>query len=267
MKVIVALIAWLLWSLPSFCQEKIFSLENNQSKDLKTCLKSKQVIVVGEMHGTEEVPKFFLQLVKMAGKPKSLQVALEINKDLQKDIDEFMRTGDFSALLKLDYFKWPDGRSSEAMGNLLRELRAMKIKVVCFDIESTIQTVVNRDSMMAANLAASFNNGKLLVLTGNLHANLEEGFWRPNFKSAVLRLKQLKNLEGKLISLNTYFNGGTIWNCMSDGCKERDAYAQPEWQTKYGLKDFVVITEQRDENGYNGFVYFDKVKASRPLVN
>jgi hypothetical protein len=41
---------------------------------------------------------------------------------------------------------------------------------------------------------------------------------------------------------------------------------QPELQKKYGLKDFVVIQEEKDENGYNGFVFFDKVKASMPLV-
>jgi hypothetical protein len=250
-------------------QEKVFELQDLEISSFKNFITTKDVVVVGEMHGTREVPAFVSRLVKILSQgTKSLTVALEIDTYLQNDLDEFLKTGNFDNLVSLDYFKYPDGRSSMAMGSLLKELRNIEgIKIVCFDIASTIDTEVNRDSLMGVNLASNYYGGKMVVLTGNLHANLQEGYWRPKFKSAVFHFKKMKNLNGKLISLNTYFNGGTIWNCMQDGCMERKAYANPEWAKKYGLKNFMVVSEDQDDNGYNGFVYFEKVTASKPLVN
>ena len=216
-----------------------------------------------------EVPQFVLQLIKIMNEnTKSLTIGLEIEKTLQDEINEFLKNGDFQQLLKLDYFKSTDGRASIAMGELLKELRHIEgIQIICFDIESGSGTEINRDSLMAVNLANSFTDGQMVILTGNLHANLKEGYWRSNFKSAIYHFNKMKDLGDKLISLNTYFGGGTIWNCMQDGCKERAADSNSRIRERFELDNFIGIFNDVHPSGYSGFIYFDKVTASKPLGN
>lgn len=256
-------------SFATIAQPKVFDLDKSEDSELMEFLSKKKVIVVGEMHGTAEVPQFVLRLVKMLKeKNKPLTVGLEISNDLQRDIDKFMKTGDFGKLLELDYFKVPDGRTSIAMGNLMKALQKMKgIKIVCFDVDSKSNFVAKkRDSLMGINLATRYRNDKMIMLTGNLHANLKEGYWKPGFKSAVYHFQKIKKFGTDLISLNTYFISGTIWNCMQDGCKERAAFSSPGVEKK-GLTNFVSINDKDDLSGYDGFVYFDKVNASWPLCD
>ena len=258
----------LLTCATTYRQTRLFDL-NKLDGDFDSFLSQKKVIVVGEMHGTTEVPQFVLHLMElMSDKNSPLTVGLEIERNFQKEIDAFLINGDFDKLLKLDYFKYPDGRTSVAMGELIKGLRKIEgIKVVCFDIESGLDAGVNRDSLMAVNLNNNFTDGQMIVLTGNLHANLKEGYWRPNFKSAIHHFNRMKNFGDQLISLNTYFGGGTIWNCMKDGCKERDAGSNPAIRERFGLDNFIGVYSEVHSSGYSGFVYFDKVTASMPLVN
>lgn len=107
----------------------------------------------------------------------------------------------------------------------------------------------------------------MVVLTGNLHANLKEGYWKPQFKSAAFYFNRIKKFNGELISLNTYFGSGTIWNCMQDGCKEREAFGNPNYALKKGPPDYLAVYEGTHPSGYSGYVYIDKVTASKPLVN
>jgi len=107
----------------------------------------------------------------------------------------------------------------------------------------------------------------MVILTGNLHANLKQGYWRPNFKSAAFHFNRINKFGDKLVALNTYFGSGTIWNCMQDGCRERDVGSDSVLKQKYGLLNFISIYDVIHTSGYGGFIYIDKVTASKPLVN
>src|SRR6267154_6295288 len=250
-------------------QTKMFDLTKLGKADFKNFIAKKKIIVVGEMHGTTEVPLFVLQLVRQLQESnEKLTIGLEIPINHQRDIDDYLKTGDFDKLLTLDYFKYPDGRTSVAMGQLIKGLRDIKdLSVICFDIDRGFGTEVNRDSVMGLNLSKSYKGGQMVILTGNLHANLKQGYWRPNFKSAAFHFSRINKFGDSLISLNTYFGSGTIWNCMQDGCKERDAGSNSNLKQKDGPADFIGIYEGVHPGGYSGFVYFDKVTASKPLVN
>jgi len=267
MRVLLALALLVTWTVQG--QTKIFDLTKLDNVDFKNFIAEKKIIVVGEMHGTTEVPLFVLQLIRqLQENQKMLTVGLEIPINHQRDIDDYLRTGDFDKLLMLDYFKYPDGRTSVAMGQFIKGLRDIKdLSVICFDIETGLGAGVNRDSLMGLNLSKNYKGGQMVILTGNLHANLKSGYWRRNFKSAAFHFNKINNFDDQLISLNTYFGSGTIWNCMQDGCKERDAGSNSNLKQKEGPADFIGIYEGVHPSGYSGFVYFDKVTASKPLVN
>ena len=253
-------------------QTKLFDTNKLDSIDFKNFISDKKIIVIGEMHGTTEVPLFVLKLTRqLRESQKKLTVGLEIPINHQREIDDFLKTGDFDQLLKLDHFKYPDGRTSLAMGQLIKGLRKIKgVKVICFDIDTSVGSSVNRDSLMGVNLNKNYKGGQMIILTGNLHANLKEGYWRPNFKSATFHFNRFNKFDDRLISLNTWFGSGTIWNCMQDGCRERDAGTDSYFKTKYGLTNRIGVFNDQDPNrvqgGYSGFVYFGKVTASKPMV-
>lgn len=251
-------------------QIKLFDIDNADTTKLKNFLADKEVIVVGEMHGTTQVPFFVLKLIRqLSQNDKMISVGLEIPANYQSDIENFLNSGDFDKLLALDYFKYADGRTSVAMGELIKGLRKIsKLNVVCFDIVSGLGSNVNRDSLMGVNLSRNYKGGQMIILTGNLHANLKEGYWQPKYKSAIFYFNKISGLGDKLISLNTYYDSGTIWNCMQDGCKERDAGSNGgNLKQSYGLTNFVGIYDHVHPSGYSGFVYFDKVTASKPMVD
>jgi hypothetical protein len=254
----------------AFGQLSLFNLDNADSTEFARFLANKEVVVVGEMHGTTEILGFVLKLIRqLSQKGKTISVGLEIPTNYQNDMENFLKTGDFDKLLTLDYFKYADGRTSVAMGELIKALRKIdKLNVICFDVDSELNLTNNRDSLMGVNLSRNYEGGQIIILTGNLHANLKEGCWQPDFKSAIFYFNKMSGLGDKLISLNTYYTGGTIWNCMQDDCKERVAGSHGgNLKQTYGLSNFVGIYDHVHSSGYNGFVYFDRVTASRPIVD
>ena len=237
------------------------------SVDFHNFLASKKIIAIGEMHGTREVPLFVLKLAQQLEKEnKPLTVALEIGSNYQQVMDEFITNGDFEKLTQLDDFTYPDGRSSIAMGELIKGLREIRtLKILCFDIPAGTSPSLNRDSLMAVNLIKNYQGEQMIILTGNLHANLKEGYWKPGFKSAVFYLNEIAQINDQLLSLNTCFGGGTIWNCMQDGCHEREAPSNAELK-QHAATNYMGVYAKAHPSGYSGYIYFDNVTASRPLV-
>lgn len=257
------LVVFITLCFPVAAQEQRFNLEKADQSTFREFLAQKKVIIIGEMHGTKEVPAFVLQVIRlMKENEKNLTVGFEIDRDMQPDMDAFMETGNLGKFIQHDYFKTQDGRTSEAMGDLFVALQKIPgIHMVCFDDHSPT-TPFMRDSLMGINLAELFTCEKMVILTGNLHASLQKGFWKPNFKSATYYFKRIRNLGDELVSLNSYMGSGTFWNCTQEGCGEHPAYSDPGIEKK-GLKQFVSINE--DDAAYNGYVYFENVSASLPM--
>jgi len=245
--------------IPGIAQDRRFNLDDPDQSGFSNFLSQKKVVVVGEIHGTREVPVFVLQVIKMMReKEKNLTVGFEIDRSMQPLMDDFIRTGDLNKFIEHDYFKTQDGRTSEAMGNLFVEVRKIPgIRVVCFDVDSTT-SAFQRDSLMGINLAELFTTGKMVILTGNLHASLQEGFWRPTFKSALYYFNRIRDLGNDLVSLDAYIGSGTLWNCTQAGCGEHAVYADPGVE-KGELKRFVSINNR--DAAFNGYVYFDHVSS------
>src|SRR5215470_19999405 len=90
---------------------------------------AKEIILIGEVHGTKETPRLFSNLVTVAAreKDKRIGVGLELPISLQRLIDEAVRSqtkiDSFRAQLVADpaWQHIDDGRSSEAMLDLVCE--------------------------------------------------------------------------------------------------------------------------------------------------
>lgn len=189
-------------------------------------------VIVGEMHGTNESPDAFANLVCLAGTTgRPVTVALEYTSDDQATIDAFL-TSDGSPveqakLLKMFLFKseFQDGRGSVAFMRLFEQLRTMKQAgridgVIASDIGRITPEGQERNASMAqiwTGIAAP-NDAIILAYVGNLHAmrraiSLGDRTIVP--AGALMPAK-------RTVTINVDGNGGKAWNCQDDGCRPHD---------------------------------------------
>src|SRR5215472_9159983 len=144
------------------------------------------LVLLGELHGTTEVPRFVVDLAcQAASRGTVIDVGLELSLEEQQRIESFLAsagtTEDFQALLEGEFWRRPyqDGRSSRAMLDLLDGIRRLKrsgarIQVFLFD---RAKPGPNRDADMAKSIlevVARKQADLVLVLTGNVHARTEK---------------------------------------------------------------------------------------------
>lgn len=181
-------------------------------------------VFVGELHGSNETPAAFHDLVCDAlAHGKHVTVALERTTNEQPAIDNVIKSRDLAAaeasLLRLHGWKEvPDGRGSEAMLRLLLSLRELHsrhhdLKVVAFDAPYT-GAESERDKAMGEallSLRPTKPNDLVLILTGNLHAMQAS---KRGFDRAPTYLPRKE-----ILSLEVTDKGGETWSqSLEDGC-------------------------------------------------
>ena len=166
-------------------------------------------VFIGELHGSNETPAAFRELVCDAiAQGKHVTVALERPSSEQSALDNILtaKAKDLPAaqqsLLQLHGWKDVlDGRGSEAMLRLLISLRELRklhpdFKVVAFDAPYTGTALGARDEAMAHALLAlkpEKANDMVLILTGNLHAM--QASKRYDLTAMYLPPKEILSLE------------------------------------------------------------------------
>ncbi len=177
-------------------------------------------LLLGEVHGTRELPRVVADLACAAAKMGPLRVGLEIAAAEQARLDAFIaspgRAIDRDRLHEDSDFwsgTFQDGRRSEAMLALLEALRQLRqqgadVRVIAYDGDPG----KDRDLAMATVLENAFKaepRATFLVLSGNLHA-----------RKTGLRLKQtfmagyLVESGAALTTLDARFGVGTAWACF-----------------------------------------------------
>lgn len=147
-----------------------------------------RLIVLGEMHGTREVPRLVKDLATAFGAEAPVLVALELSRSEQGAVDAYLRSDgsevDRRALLASGYWYRPsccsDGRRNRAVIDLLEAMRVMRrhghdVAVLMFDIAASHADAAVRDRAMAAHIRRAFEalpRGRMLVVAGNVHAML-----------------------------------------------------------------------------------------------
>lgn len=184
-------------------------------------------VFIGELHGSNETPAAFHDLVCDAiALGKHVTVALERPASEQAALDNILtaKTKDLpavkEALLQLPRWKeGMDGLASEAMLRLLvslRELRKLQpdLKVVAFDAPYTGTAPGARDEALGHALLAlrpAKANDLVLILTGNLHAMQAS---KRGYDLAAMYLP-----PKEILSLEVTDRGGETWSeSTTDGC-------------------------------------------------
>lgn len=217
-------------------------------------------IVIGEIHGSNEIPDIFADAVCLAAASRPVVVALEQPSVDQARIDAFLASdgGEASKLVFLDAVMWnmpmKDGRSSEAYFRLFDTLRQMKAAgriegVVAFQPSSFTAppTPAEYEREMAELLQSAAGHDEMVIaLVGNVHAMRTEVPFQQRYMAMAGNLP-----ETETVTLNVIANGGSYWNCTGgpDQCGVKPSYSRGEERQR-------GVQLNSDESGpYSGVIY------------
>jgi hypothetical protein len=180
-------------------------------------------VFIGELHGSNETPAAFRELVCDAiVRGKHVTVALERPTSEQGALDNILTAKDLAkareSLLQLPGWKDVlDGRASEAMLRLLVSLRELHnlhpdLKIVAFDAPYTGTAPGARDEALGhalLSLRPAKPNDLVLILTGNLHAMQAS---KRGYDLAAMYLP-----PKEILSLEVTDRGGESWTESTTG--------------------------------------------------
>jgi hypothetical protein len=258
-------IVGLLSVLPSFAAGARTGPQCEPIPGAEILLREGVVVLLGEIHGTKQAPEAVARLTCEAlTRGLMVTVGLEIPRTEQDVTDRFLASDgtaeDEKLLLASDWWQrdYQDGRSSEAMFDLVRALRASgankeDLSILLIDDPNSAE---GRDLAMADLLSAEIDRRPqdlYVVLTGNLHNRLVAG----RFEPMGYHLRGQKP-GTEVISLNITYSGGTAWVCTTDSC------GVVRLRGEAGIGPGVELGPESAENAYSGRLHVGEITASPP---
>lgn len=221
------------------------------------------VTLLGELHGTVEIPAFVARLACAAAE-KGLHVAvgLEAPQELTENFLRYLQSaGDAQArneLMQGEFWHFNDGRASQGMVALLDALRTLSQsgkRISLFLIDGNHESAETRDRQMATRLATLVGaspTAVTLVLLGNLHARTGSAEWAG---------WHLKGWLPRLHALDVSYANGSAWCCTRRGCGPHRSSGED-----LGPDPFVELFPSPNADGYTGRHYVGPISASPPAV-
>jgi hypothetical protein len=241
------------------------------------------VLLMGELHGTQEVPRFVAQSAcqaAVAGTP--VTVGLELPVENQERVERFLASAgaeeDWLKLMEAPFWRspFPDGRSSEAVANLLEQLRALKahgldVRAFVFDHPQLKGQV--REDAMAATVLKQVKGGPerfYMVVSGNVHPRTVKGLpWDRQYRPMGLLLSEALD-EDDVVALDMAYDSGSAWICAADpkaANARLECGVRPAKGRDNGDRPFIHLFSDRTREGFHGVFYVGKVTASVPAIN
>src|SRR5215831_4697552 len=190
---------------------------------------AKEIILIGELHGTQETPRLFGNLVIVAAREKNkrIGVGLELPIALQRPIDEAVKNNTRIDAFREQLFadptwqkvqKFNDGRGSQAMLDLicdtLRLAESQQVSLFFFDTE-----IMDRDETMAKFIGQRVREQHYdvtFILTGNIHANKAP---RHPLRAKTVPMGYRLVEQGFAVhSYDVGYSEGEAWMCTPTEC-------------------------------------------------
>lgn len=250
----------------------------------ESILKAGTIVMLGEVHGTNEIPAFVSDLVCNALKQGlSVTIALEIPYEETNAVAAFLASDGSpkarAALVATRFWasKIQYGPSSDAELGLIDSLRrsrkaGLPVKVVLLDHFARSGGLNARDAFMASRLAAAAKASPrdlIVSLTGNYHNRTRKGApWSADFRPMGLDLKE-RLPHRRIVALDAAYTGGTAWICTSDA--PGAAVSCHSYKLHGSAADGsgprrIVLDKSLEKQGYDGYFTVGKITASPPAA-
>ncbi|RKG60676.1 hypothetical protein D7X30_07040 [Corallococcus sp. AB011P] len=245
---------------------------------LKKLAKAGGVMLLGELHGTQEVPRFIAQAVcQLVTSGMPVTVGLELPVENEDRITAFLQSQggdvDWLKLMEAPFWRspYPDGRGSEAVANMLeqlRHLRAQGLDVAVFVYDHPKLSGQQREDALTKTVLAQVKAKPErfhLVVSGNIHPRTEKGLpWDKQYKPMGHLLKaQLEDVT----ALDMAYDSGTAWICAANQQSSKLDCGVKEAKGKdNGDRFFMHTWSSANAEGYHGVFYVGHVTASEPAI-
>lgn len=237
------------------------------------------ILLIGEIHGTNEIPKFVGDVICNVEKSgKRVWLGLEIPTSEQASIDAYLHSKgaleDKKQFTSGMFWSFKDGRSSQAVLRLIEQVRVLKIKGIPIDIFAFDQMADGEDSFsnrrergMAEMLTKiqQLNQPAMgVVLVGNYHArkNIEIDATQP-FYSLGVRLLKIGAL-----SIQAYYDDGQAWTMRQEmsGITQKNSNLPENFIKPTPSQGIVLdkILSEEKMTAFDGYYYLGKISASPP---
>ncbi|MGZ3447151.1 MAG: hypothetical protein ACXU88_15815 [Myxococcaceae bacterium] len=266
-------------------------------------LAARRLIVLGEVHGTQQAPEFVGALAcRSASQGFPLAIGFELPQQDNPVLERYLASEgtpeDRQRYLGTDAWRrdWHDGRSSVAMLALIDQVRALRkagAEVGLFGVDDRSRTGDVRDAAMAEFIDVERRrmlDRAMIVLVGNLHAQTTPGKVTAGYLPLGARLE---TYGLRPVSLLMAYDSGTAWLCTLQehlGCGVQQVRQWPPRSksavltagdlatTAGGLGSvgsavpdtplpprFVRLWDKRSE-GFDGLFYVGPLAASPPAI-
>ncbi|NNB86064.1 hypothetical protein [Corallococcus exiguus] len=245
---------------------------------LKKLAKVGGVMLLGELHGTQEVPRFIAQSVcQLVTSGMPVTVGLELPVENEERITTFLQSQggdvDWLKLMEAPFWRspYPDGRGSEAVANMLeqlRHLRAQGLDVAVFVYDHPKLSSQQREDALTKTVLAQVKAKPErfhLVVSGNVHPRTAKGLpWDKQYQPMGYLLKdQLDDVT----ALDMAYDSGTAWICAANQQSSKLDCGVKEAKGKdNGDRFFVHRWRSANAEGYHGVFYVGHVTASEPAI-
>jgi hypothetical protein len=225
---------------------------------------SRGLLIVGEIHGSNETPTLVSALLKKTLVTRPVRLGLEIPVTEQASIENYLRSSgepaDRTKLLTGPFWnQMRDGRSSEAMLQLIESVHTLKVAGADVDIFAmepdygSQMDAVKRDgfmsvkeSGMAQSIRTAISQGKsarlVIALMGNFHArDSAVGLFKGSPTGSVT--ERLGSLSPYVVL--PFARSEATWNCTDKGC---GIHAATSTQAPTGTLP-TLVTDVREPSG------------------
>lgn len=193
----------------------------------------RQLLIVGDYHGSNEIPDFVAQLMSAASAKRPVRLGLEMESFEQEPIRVYMASkgaaADRAALLHDDFWTVGEGRTSQAIVRLIeraRELRAEGREVEVFTTvpeypgDTAVKKAGGLNAYRSAGTAQAIHtevqhgaaHSLVMAFVGNAHS----AYAGPARGSEATVTERLLSDSPYVVNLD--LRGGSAWGCAPDGC-------------------------------------------------
>ena len=233
------------------------------------------LVLLGEMHGTKEIPALVGDLVAHETEiGEDVVLALEITSIDQTLVNSYLTSpgepADQAALVAGEHWQEPthDGRDSQAMFGLIEHIRKLhnrgaNVAIDFFDVPG----VGERDKRMADHLRSVVLRSPraiVLVLTGNIHAMTARPPWKmfndgKQIEPPMTAGRYLADLHP--LSINISAATGEAWVCMDRECRPHTM------RNKGVIEEATLELAEPSKSAWNATLTLPKFTASPPAVD
>jgi len=228
------------------------------------------VVLIGDLHGTREIPTFVGDLVATVARERPVVLGLEIPPGDTPSFDGFLASdGGTAARERLLADPWwrtefQDGRRSAAMAELVEAMRARRAAGAKIDvdrIDTFAASAEDRDRGMAhrvIELRKAHPDAVIVIYAGDLHT-MRKGV--PRMPGYTWMAMQLAAEGVAFVSLNPHYEDGSAWVCHGANAADCGPSLTAGKPGARGIK-----LEPSPDGNYDGWFGLGPITASPPAA-